>query len=116
MRLIRLSAICLSLALHELATNAVKHGALSVDEGTVAVSWALSADGFAGAQCLTVDWIETGGPPVFAPLSPGFGMRLLQRSLPADLDGSVDIDPRREGLRCRITAMIAAPAPQEAWR
>ena len=110
------AAICLSLALHELATNAVKHGALSNEGGTVGVSWALSGQDNTGARVLTLDWSERGGPLVAPAPVPGFGMRLLKRGLPADLDGTVDIDPRPEGVHCRITARLAAPAIQETWQ
>ena len=112
------AAICLSLALHELATNAVKHGALSEERGTVNVSWALCGEDNAGARVLTLDWSEQGGPLVAPAPLPGFGMRLLKRSLPADLDGTVEIEPRPTGLYCRITARLEAPGPTagETWQ
>ncbi|HUO23921.1 MAG TPA: HWE histidine kinase domain-containing protein [Caulobacteraceae bacterium] len=112
------AAICLSMTLHELATNAVKYGSLSNDRGTVKLVWALCPNDDAGPQTLTLDWTETGGPPVNTPERSGFGMRLLRRGLPADLNGTVDIAFALAGLTCRITAQIDAPPPMgaEAWR
>jgi two-component sensor histidine kinase len=112
------AAICLSMALHELATNAVKHGALAAEDGTVRVVWTLRQDDDAGPQRLTLDWTERGGPPPADPVSPGFGMRLLQRSLPADLNGAVNLQFAAEGLRCLITAEVTARPPigREAWQ
>jgi PAS domain S-box-containing protein len=99
------AAVSISLALHELATNAVKHGALSNDLGTISVAWALTP-GKRGPTELTLDWIERGGPLVGQPSREGFGMRLLRRGLPADLTGQVDIRYPTEGLTCRIVAPV----------
>ena len=112
------AAVCLSLALHELATNAAKHGALSEDSGTVNVVWTLSRQEETGRQILKLDWTERGGPAVAQPLRRGFGMGLLQRSLPADLNGTVELDFGAEGLTCVIQAPLEAlpPIGHEAWR
>jgi PAS domain S-box-containing protein len=90
-------AVALALALHELYTNAVKHGALSRDEGRVALHWARSTDQSAH---LRVSWREQGGPPVTPPARRGFGTRLVERALARDLDATVTIDFRPEGVVC----------------
>jgi two-component sensor histidine kinase len=112
------AAVCLSLALYELATNAAKHGALSNEGGTVTVDWTLSRQDETGRQILKLDWTERGGPTVAQPRRRGFGMGLLQRSLPADLNGTVEVDFGAEGLTCAIQAPIDAlpPIGREAWR
>jgi PAS domain S-box-containing protein len=73
-------ALGLALALHELATNAAKHGALSQPEGHIDVSWHSGEEGM-----VELLWQESGGPPVQAPKRRGFGSRMLQRGLPAEL-------------------------------
>ncbi len=94
------TAVTLALALHELATNASKYGALSVDDGRIDVSWSDERSQF------SLVWQETGGPPVKAPTSDGFGMRLIKRSLAAELHGTVAIDFDESGLRCRIVGQL----------
>jgi PAS domain S-box-containing protein len=73
------AAVSLSLLLHELATNAVKHGALSYASGKVTVSWELSGNG--NDQFLKLSWRERGGPPVSEPTEKGFGSRLIGNGL-----------------------------------
>jgi two-component sensor histidine kinase/PAS domain-containing protein len=90
------NALALSLALHELATNAAKFGALSVPEGRVALSWSVNDGRF------VLSWREEGGPPVGSPLRSGFGMRLLQRSLARELNGEVALEFLPTGVRCDI--------------
>jgi two-component sensor histidine kinase len=90
----------LSLALHELATNAAKYGALSCSEGCVRVHWQ-DQDGV-----LRLDWEESGGPPVAPPSRKGFGSRLLERILVRDLSGTIKLDYQPSGLRCGITARL----------
>ncbi|MET0743790.1 MAG: sensor histidine kinase [Microvirga sp.] len=97
-------SLALAMALHELATNAVKYGALSNKAGTVAVSWNLS-NGTAPAR-LTLRWVESGGPPVTSPLRRGFGSRLIERSLAQDLDGEVTIAFAPQGVICTVDAPI----------
>ncbi len=91
--------LALSLALHELATNAAKHGALSRPDGRVALRW--TAD--EGKFCL--QWRESGGPPVKQPSRSGFGSRLL-RLLMRDLRGTVELDYDPAGLRCKLAASL----------
>ncbi len=97
-------AQALAMALHELATNAAKHGALSVAGGAVSLDWS-SAGGV-----LTLDWRETGGPPVSSPKRRGFGTTVLQRALGGALGGSAELDWRPEGLVCRLTLPLAPTA------
>lgn len=96
-------ALALALALHELLTNALKYGALSVEGGTVSLKWQSATP-----KRLEIVWRETGGPEVRAPSRRGFGTMMIERALAADLDGTADIDFHPEGLVCRIDASFAA--------
>lgn len=97
------AANALSLALHELATNAVKYGALSVESGRVDVRWTRIADG--GFELF---WSETGGPPVAQPTHRGFGSTLLSQVTARELNGEVDVEFRRGGVNVRLRASPAA--------
>ena len=81
LRLTPKTAVTLAMTLHELATNATKYGALSTDSGRVAVAWQHDGNEFA------LRWEERGGPPCSAPARPGFGTRMLERALSAQLGG-----------------------------
>lgn len=96
------SALALAMALHELATNASKYGALSGADGEVMVDW--SVDPAAGRFELV--WQERGGPPVAQPTRQGFGSRLVGRSLAGELAGDVRLDFRPDGLVCTISAPL----------
>jgi two-component sensor histidine kinase/PAS domain-containing protein len=87
--------LSLSLALHELATNATKYGALSCQSGRVSVDWTIDES----MLCLT--WQESDGPPVVEPKSRGFGSRLLKQ-LAGDVGGTIALDYDPAGVRCRI--------------
>jgi PAS domain S-box-containing protein len=89
------------LALHELATNAGKYGALSTDTGRVDVRW-----GTAGGT-LTMSWTEREGPPVSAPKRRGFGTILMEAMTERSLDGTVDLDYAPSGLAWRLTCPAA---------
>jgi PAS domain S-box-containing protein len=89
------TAVTLGMAFHELATNAVKYGALSVAGGSVLVSWHMSRPGR-----LHVEWQEMGGPPVSPPQRRGFGSRLIEQALASDLNGDVQLSFLSEGVRC----------------
>ena len=91
------AALSLSLALHELATNALKHGAWSGSEGKVSIGWRDSEDGR-----LVLDWQETGGPEVTAPKRSGFGSKLLERGVARELGGHVSVKFHKQGVHCRI--------------
>jgi len=97
------ACIPLSLALHELCTNAIKHGALSVPEGRVDIRW--QVDPVAGVALL--DWVEHGGPPVLPPTRKGMGTQLLRRQREL---GDVQIIYASSGLTCRM-AIAAATLP-----
>ena len=98
------SALALTLAAHELATNAVKYGAWSTMGGTVTIRW--TAQPHAKGLHLVLEWIERGGPPVTPPTRRGFGSRLIERGLSAELNGNVRLAFEPDGLVCRIEANI----------
>ncbi|MBK1662738.1 HWE histidine kinase domain-containing protein, partial [Paracraurococcus ruber] len=90
----------LAMAVHELATNAAKHGALSVPGGMVAVRWRL--EGTAPGRLL-LHWAEAGGPPVPGPPARrGFGSRVLEGTVRSQLGGRVTLDWARAGLACEV--------------
>ena len=102
------TAVALSLALHELCTNALKHGALSRPEGGVEINWSLSE---AAPQVLGLVWREHGGPEVAPPKGKGFGRRLLEQGLARELGGSVRLQFEPTGVVCTILAALPeAPA------
>jgi PAS domain S-box-containing protein len=95
------AAVTLTMGIHELATNAAKHGALSLPGGRVTITWEIVPD----RSAVDLLWAEAGGPPVSGPPPTelhGFGLRLLERGLPRQLGGSVQLDFAPDGLRCRI--------------
>jgi two-component sensor histidine kinase len=98
-------SLALAMALHELATNAVKYGALSNKTGTIEVSWELQ-NGVAPPR-LSLRWMEAGGPPVVVPRRRGFGSRLIERTLAQDLDGQVTIAFPSTGVVCTVDAPVA---------
>jgi len=101
LRLSPQQAVSMALVLHELATNAVKYGALSGPDGEVAISWNLHLDE-AGARHMTFLWQERGGPPVTEPQRRGFGTRLISRSFGQETAGEARIDFDPAGVRCTI--------------
>jgi two-component sensor histidine kinase/CheY-like chemotaxis protein len=109
------SAQAVSIVLHELTINAVKHGALSASTGRVTVSVAVNQR----SGGLIVDWNETGGPAVTPPTRRGFGSVIIERTVKDQLAGEIDFDWHPGGLRFRmalpadyfmISGIIAAPA------
>jgi len=97
-------ALALSLAIHELATNALKYGALSVTNGRVSITW--TSEGHAGEPKFVFVWQEFGGPPVSEPAGVGFGSRLISRVLEDDFRGSVKVTYGSTGLICCLTAPL----------
>ncbi|MDX6749503.1 HWE histidine kinase domain-containing protein [Geminicoccaceae bacterium 1502E] len=95
------AAQSLALAIHELATNAAKHGALSVARGEVRLAWGLE-QGTADTE-LCIRWVESGGPPARAPGRRGFGHRLVEESIGHGLGGRSRLEFPEGGLRCIIT-------------
>jgi two-component sensor histidine kinase len=88
-------ALSFGLAIHELATNAAKFGALSVADGGVSVRWTL-----VGANLAEVEWCERGGPPVAEMRSRGFGTDLIEKIVAHELRNPVQLEFAREGVRC----------------
>jgi two-component sensor histidine kinase len=104
------TAVALSMALHELATNALKFGALSVPAGQVSITWGIAQG---PAPRFRLSWTERGGPAVALPTRRGFGTRMVERSLAQDLGGTVRIEFAPDGVVCRMDAplaVVAAPA------
>ena len=100
--------LALGMTLHELATNAGKYGALSVEGGRVEVAWRLDAGG-QGTRRLALEWRESGGPAVTPPTRQGFGMRLINGGVRRELDGTVRLDFAPAGLRCTLDVPIDGP-------
>ncbi|MCQ4162880.1 PAS domain S-box protein [Roseomonas sp. GC11] len=100
-----------SMALHELATNATKHGALSREGGVVRIVWSLSP----GQDRLSLHWSESGGPPLAGPPArAGFGSRMLEATVNRQLGGKVRRDWRPEGLYCEIELPLCEPRHRDA--
>ena len=97
------AALALSMVLNELATNAVKHGSLSNERGTVDIFWQTDQ-----SNVLTLRWQERGGPPVHVPEEAGFGMTLVERSVRYELDGEVRLEYPDTGLLCDIRIPVAS--------
>ena len=95
-------AHALTLALHELATNAAKYGALSVDDGWIEIAWSDAAGLF------DFLWREHDGPPVAPPTRRGFGSTLVNRNLGLAFAGKVDLDFNPTGVTCRLRAASAS--------
>lgn len=98
------AVISVSLALHELATNAAKYGALSVPEGRVSISWQYDPT---SSPLLRLTWNEAGGPEVIAPERKGFGSTLVERLLAAELRGEALLSYEKSGVMCVVEADIA---------
>ena len=94
-------ALGLGLILHELASNAMKYGSLSVSQGTVQLGW--QVEGRPGSRFLTIDWVENGGPAVKRPDRTGFGTILIKRSLAKVLSSEVRHEFAPEGVTARIS-------------
>ena len=88
--------LAMAMALHELATNAAKYGAISNHTGQVKIEWSIAAVNGSGEIKLV--WTESGGPPVIAPKRRGFGSRLIEKGLIHDLGGAANIEFRPEGV------------------
>ncbi len=101
-RLAPTAAVTMNLALHELAANAAKHGALSIPEGRVELRWTLDRTDPERPR-IDIVWRERGGPPVSPPSRRGFGSRLIERGLRREFGAEVRLDFVREGVECRIS-------------
>jgi PAS domain S-box-containing protein len=104
-RLAPKAALALGIAFNELATNAIKYGAFSNEYGSIRIEWSVEPSP-TGRRLLLI-WTEKEGPVVTPPLRKGFGSRVLERGLAHELDGTVQLDYRTEGVVC--TMKIPAP-------
>ncbi|WP_247710630.1 sensor histidine kinase [Qipengyuania aestuarii] len=105
------TALGLTMTVHELATNAVKYGSLSVEDGTVAIDWSVESAGDDDIVHLT--WQESGGPPVAEPEHKGFGTRLIERGSHSGGEAEVTMEFRPGGLKCSL-AIHVPKDPQSA--
>jgi two-component sensor histidine kinase len=103
------AVLTLAMAFHELATNAAKYGALSAPGGRVEIRWQpVRPQGGEGRAELQIEWQEQGGPAVEDPQQRGFGSKLIEGSVPAELGGSVRLSFAPEGLRCEMRIPLEA--------
>jgi len=114
------AALTLAMAFHELTTNAAKYGALSGPDGRVEIRWQPVGNGQDSKTVLRIEWDEKDGPPVAEPERRGFGTKLIERSVAADLDGCAILAFEPAGLRCTIdipmkTAAVDRQTVSEDW-
>jgi PAS domain S-box-containing protein len=105
------AALSLTMALSELATNAVKYGALSSESGTLSLRWQLRQE--PDGTALSLEWLERGGPSVAPPTRRGFGARLMERCIEADLRGVFDLVFEPSGVCCRMTIPVSSCATHD---
>jgi PAS domain S-box-containing protein len=103
------AALALGIAFNELATNAVKYGALSNAVGSIQISW--TAETTPAGKRILLSWSERGGPPVPPPAHKGFGSRVLERGLAHELGGAVQLDYQPNGLICTMAIPLPRGAP-----
>ena len=103
----------LAMVIHELVTNAAKHGALSSPDGSVSVSW--HRTGVDAAPVMSIAWRELGGPPIEAPVRSGYGSSLIRDLIPHELGGAVDLTFPCDGAYCKIEIPLGrgAKTPRE---
>jgi PAS domain S-box-containing protein len=99
-------ALNLTMTLNELAINALKHGAMTVQTGSVSITW--STQSHADGVLLSLEWREQGGPQVFEPKRHGLGLRLMKRCIERDQDGRFELSFLPEGVVCSISFSIGA--------
>jgi two-component sensor histidine kinase len=104
-------ALALAVAVHELATNATKYGALA-GNGGVEIVW--STETIDGVPSFRLTWTESGGPPVSQPASRGFGSRLIEQMLGNDFAGKVRTDYRPDGVVCELIGPLSALGDADA--
>lgn len=102
-------ALSLSMAIHELATNSIKYGALSVTGGEVDIRWGIEL--LEGEECLQLTWVESGGPPVTLPKRRGFGSQLIEQVLAQDFRGPVALCYAPKGVRCELITKLSNLGP-----
>lgn len=104
----------LAMALHELATNAAKYGALGAPGGRVDIAWTVEDRADASGPRLSLLWTESGGPRVAGPVKAGFGTQLIRGGIAYELRGNVVLEFPPEGARCRIELPLAEDGPRDA--
>jgi PAS domain S-box-containing protein len=104
LRLIPRTALAIAMAIHELATNAAKYGALSVPSGCVFITWTITSG---SVPHLELRWQERDGPPVSPPTRRGFGTRLIERSLATDVGGDVQLTYEPAGVVCVMNVPLS---------
>jgi PAS domain S-box-containing protein len=102
------SALALSIAFNELATNAVKYGALSNETGSILIEWTVEAA--PAGNRLVLHWRESNGPKLVLPATKGFGSRVIESGLSHELGGNVELDYQADGLVCSMNF----PVPEGA--
>jgi two-component sensor histidine kinase len=103
------AAVSFGIVFHELVTNAVKYGALSLPGGQVELTWTVEHDG--ENQNVEIVWTETGGPVVAKPTRKGFGTTLIQTSIEHELQGTVELKYEPSGVQCRISVKLPKEKP-----
>ncbi|CAN7620838.1 PAS domain-containing protein [Devosia sp. LjRoot3] len=109
-RLSARAATAFALALHELATNAIKYGSLANEVGIVILNWEVEA------ETLSLRWQESGGPAVQPPTKKGFGTRLIDQALANSTAGKVELNYRASGFEFRFTSPLASLVETESTR
>ena len=104
LRLSAAAAQSVGMVMHELSTNAVKHGALSCDEGGIAVAWQIEKGG--GSERFTISWVESGGPQVVVPDYRGFGTTVVTKMAEMSLDAETKLDYAPSGLTWRLSCPV----------
>jgi two-component system CheB/CheR fusion protein len=104
------AALALGMAAHELTTNAVKYGSLSVPEGNVEVTW--SVEDSRSREWLMLNWVESNGPPVAPPTRRGFGLTLIERGFAHEVGGEFTVEFAPHG----VVATLRTPLPGEIQR
>ena len=100
------AALALGITFNELATNAVKYGALSNDKGSIHIAWTVEQT--AEGPQLVLLWQEKDGPAVSSPFQKGFGSKVIERGLAYELEGTAHIDYQKDGVVCRMVIPMAA--------
>jgi two-component sensor histidine kinase/CheY-like chemotaxis protein len=107
LRLCAAAAQSIGMVVHELATNTVKYGALSGDEGRIEIAWEIDSDGNEGNEpTFLIRWTERNGPPIVSPNYRGFGTTVVTRMVEASLDGETDLDYAPRGLTWKFSCPL----------
>src|SRR5262249_14352159 len=105
------AATALGMVFYELATNAVKYGALSVGAGRVDVTW--RTEMAEKGERLRIEWTESGGPPPQAGAGAGFGTGFIRRAVEFELEGAVEMELKKRGLACRLQIPLRGNVQQQ---